>query len=109
MPDDVTGETWDSLFFQAANAATLSPIRALRGEGDGNRESELEIAYRMAEIFAGGPPPLAWIHSCAIQVTLNLARGITPYGHMRRLQEALRDRGFVFREGRIYPPPEREP
>jgi hypothetical protein len=100
--------TWDTLFFQACNAATLDPIYALRREGDGNRESELEIAYRLAEVFDGGKPTLAHVHSCALQVTLNLGQGITPYANMKRLQDTLRARGFVFQGGRILPP-ESEP
>lgn len=107
-PKSFKMETWDSAFFAAANAATLEPIHALRREGDGNAESELEIAYRMAEHYQGGAPTLACVHSFAIQVTLNLRGTITPYAHMEHLLKTLRAAGFRFGGGRIYPPTERE-
>ena len=97
-------EPWDKTFFAASNVATFAPIEALRTEDSGPRESELEIAYRMAEIYDDGPLSLACVHSCAIQVTLNLVKKITPYGNMARLKKHLEACGFVFEGGQVLPP-----
>ena len=98
------GRPWSETFAEAQEWAREHPIPACHVEGGGPRLAELEIAYYMATADAGGPPTLAGVHSFAVQVTLNVAREITPYANMARLQRWLQGAGFQFEGGKVLPP-----
>jgi hypothetical protein len=105
MAESVTGQTWDASFGWAVKRAGVVPISALHDGG--TADLEIEIAYRMAENYAVGPPSLALVHSYVIQVHLNLHSLLTPitaYANMARLKERLQEAGFVFDAGRISVP-----
>jgi hypothetical protein len=97
---------WTDIFDQAVLLAEQNPIRALRQGPIEN--TELELAYRMAQIWNDNTPRLATIHSFAIQISLNLApkRPITPYSNMKHLQESLIAFGFRFEGGAVHWPAE---